>query len=189
MTHGTHGTFGSSGDDNHRDEPGQGRREGGADAPSGADPSYGGPEEPFDEDAAWRSIVEHYGDRVEIEEDQPVEPVAEEPGPAASSGLFDRSYLDAQQAQGEAERAWSDEGHFVPPEPPPVPRGTPARRLAWLGLFGAPLAMLAAVVFGWVFPPWFVLMLVVAFVGGFVFLVATMPRDHDDWSGDDGAVV
>jgi hypothetical protein len=82
-----------------------------------------------------------------------------------------------------------EEGHFVPPEPPPVPRGTPARRLAWAGLFGAPAVMLAAVVLGWTFATWLVVVLVAAFVGGFVFLVATMQRDHDDWSGDDGAVI
>jgi hypothetical protein len=183
-------TYGTPGDDTPRDDSGQGRREGAADAPSGSDPAFGGsPDQPFDEEAAWRSIVEHYGDRVEIEDDAP--PAAEEPAPPApTSSLFDRSFLDAQQPRTEPEpQAWSDEGHFVPPEPPPVPRGTPARRLAWLGLFGAPLAMLAAVVFGLVFPPWLILLLVVAFVGGFVFLVATMSRDHDDWSGDDGAVV
>jgi hypothetical protein len=172
-----------TGDDNPRDEPGQGRREGAADASSG-DPF----DESFDEEAAWRSIVEHYGDRAEIEDDPA--PAQDPPAVATAPEVFDRSYLDAQQARAEAEQpAWSDEGHYVPPEPPPVPRGTPARRLAWLGLFGAPVAMLAAVVFGWVFPPWLVLMMVVAFIGGFVFLVATMPRDRDDWSGDDGAVV
>ena len=48
--------------------------------------------------------------------------------------------------------------------------------------------MLAAVVFGWVYPAWLIFGLVVAFIGGFVFLVATMPRDGGDgW--DDGAVV
>jgi hypothetical protein len=187
-------TFGTPGDDTPRDDPGQGRREGAADAPSGSDPAFGGSaDQPFDEEAAWRSIVEHYGDRAEIDDDvtdQVSGQVTEEPPTSTTPSLFDRSYLDAQQSRAEAEpQAWSDEGHYVPPEPPPVPRGTPARRLAWLGLFGAPLAMLAAVVFGWVFPAWLVLMLVVAFVGGFIFLVATMPRDRDDWSGDDGAVV
>ena len=29
----------------------------------------------------------------------------------------------------------------------------------------------------------------VGFVGGFVYLVATMPRNRGDWPGDDGAVV
>jgi hypothetical protein len=190
-------TFGTPGDDTPRDEPGQGRREGAADASSDdtfdafdAFGSFGSMDEPFDEDAAWRSIVEHYGDRAEVEDEPPAAaPDSADSAPRAPA-VLDRSYLDAQQARAEAEPpAWSDEGHFVPPEPPPVPRGTPARRLAWLGLFGAPLAMLAAVIFGWVFPSWLVLLLVVGFIGGFVFLVATMPRDRDDWSGDDGAVV
>ena len=104
--------------------------------------------------------------------------------------LFDRSYLDALESSLAEERRErrEHEEHFVPPEPPPVPRGTPARRLAWCGLFGAPLVMLAAVVFGLQYPAWFIFGLVVAFIGGFVFLVATMPRDGgDDW--DDGAVV
>ncbi|NUS50582.1 MAG: hypothetical protein HOQ22_06005, partial [Nocardioidaceae bacterium] len=104
----------------------------------------------------------------------------------------DRTFLDAQETQRRREPTadgWTDEGHFVPPEPPPIPRGTPARRLAWLGLFGTPVVMLAAVVFGWRIPGWLALLMVVAFIGGFVFLVATMPRDRDDWPGDDGAVV
>ncbi len=86
------------------------------------------------------------------------------------------------------ERGPDREEHFVPPEPPPLPRATPARRIAWSGLFLAPAAMLAAVAFGWVMPDWFAMLLVAAFVGGFVFLVATMPRDRRD-DGDDGAVV
>ena len=49
--------------------------------------------------------------------------------------------------------------------------------------------MLLAVVFGWTFPTWVSLGLVAAFVGGFVFLVATMPRDERGRLGDDGAVV
>jgi hypothetical protein len=80
------------------------------------------------------------------------------------------------------------EEHFVPPEPPPVPRGTPARRLAWTGLFAPPLVMILAVVFRWVFPTVLTMALVSAFVGGFVFLVCTMPRDRGDGDGD-GAVV
>ena len=57
-----------------------------------------------------------------------------------------------------------------------MPGTTPARRLAWIGLFGAPALMLLAVVARLTFPTWLSMGLVVAFVGGFVFLVATMPR-------------
>ncbi|HZJ06963.1 MAG TPA: hypothetical protein VFD59_16030, partial [Nocardioidaceae bacterium] len=84
----------------------------------------------------------------------------------------------------------SDEGHFVPPEPPPLPPIDPRRKLAWIGLFGAPVLMLTAVVLGWGYPGWVTATLVTGFVGGFGYLVATMPRRRpDDWSGDDGAVV
>ena len=71
-----------------------------------------------------------------------------------------------------------------------MPSTTPARRLAWIGLFGAPLLMLVAVVFPITYPTWVSMGLVAAFVGGFVFLVATMDRHRGDgWGGDDGAVV
>ena len=83
-----------------------------------------------------------------------------------------------------------DEGHFVPPPPPPLPVLEPRRKLAWFGLFGAPTLMLLAVIFGWTLPGWVGSLLVGSFVGGFVYLVATMQRRRPgDWSGDDGAVV
>jgi hypothetical protein len=48
--------------------------------------------------------------------------------------------------------------------------------------------MILAMVFDWTFPVLLSLGLVAAFIGGFVLLVATMPRDGGDgW--DDGAVV
>jgi hypothetical protein len=117
---------------------------------------------------------------------------ADAPAPVAPPArpVFDRSYLDALDAGRGEEPAPGrhDDEHFVPPEPPPVPRGTPARRIAWACLFGAPLVMLAGVVFGWSYPMWASVFLVAAFVGGFVFLIATMPRDGGDGWGD-GAVV
>jgi hypothetical protein len=164
--------------DDSRDDPGKGTPDGRAE-----------PEPAFDEEAAWRSIVENYGERPDLGEAAAVDPapVVAEP---VERDLFDRSYLDALEAERTRERAErrAHEEHFVPPEPPPVPRATPARRLAWFGLFGAPLLMLAAVAFGLRYPGWLTFGLVAAFVGGFVFLVATMPRDGGD-DRDDGAVV
>ena len=192
--------------DDSRDDPGNGPPDGQAE-----------PEPPFDEEAAWRAIVENYGDRptlgahspdtptalVEPPESPPslvdptlrprppVEPAEPAEGTPRETNPFDRSYLDAQAAEvARARESWSDEGHFVPPEPPPLPHVTPARRLAWIGLFGAPLLMLLAVIAHLTYPAWFSLGLVAAFVGGFVFLVATMERPGGDgWGGDDGAVV
>lgn len=179
--------------DDSRDESGKGTPEGGADpqadAPIGGDHEPGhGAELPSDFEDVFRDIVAHYGERPTISE--PVHPPREAPHqpprerPTVDPTLFDRRHLDPDEAPVRPER----EEHFVPPEPPPVPRGTPARRLAWLGLFVPPLLMLAAVAFGWTFAGWFSMMLVAGFVGGFVFLVATMPRDRGE-DGDDGAVV
>ena len=181
-------------DDGSRDDP-----------PSGHEPRTE-PELPFDEEAAWREIVENYGER----------PVVGGGGAGPdTTGLspFDRSYLDSLDARprpveepvedpgaGPDRRAGDDQGedhpdrgeHFVPPEPPPIPRGTPARRLAWAGLLGSPVVLLLAVfvhvLVGWVVPTVLTLGAAAAFVGGFAFLVATMPRERGDgW--DDGAVL
>lgn len=84
-----------------------------------------------------------------------------------------------------------DEGHFVPPEPPPLPTPDTTAKFAWLAVLGGPaLLLLDAVVWhevaGW--PAWAG---VTAFLGGFVTLVARM-KDRDEDEPDDpmgGAVV
>jgi hypothetical protein len=81
---------------------------------------------------------------------------------------------------------WEDEGRFVPPPAPPIPRPEPRRALAWTGLFGAPLVLLVALIFGIYLPGWMSLILVAGFVGGFVYLVSSMPTDPRD-PGDDGS--
>lgn len=155
-------------DDSQRDEPAKGPH-GPGDPDLPADP-------PFDEDAAWRAIVDNYGERASLEETAPAAP--EPPAPPAAP----------EEPVARPEQRQDVEEHFVPPDPPPVPRGTPARRLAWAGLFGPPLLMILAVAFRWTFPAVVTMGLVAAFVGGFVFLVCTMPRDGGDGWGD-GAVV
>ena len=175
-------------DDPNRDEPGRGTPPEGRAGHPGEDRGEDG----RDYDALFRDIVANYGDRPLLD---PADAVDEEPPsgtsrPVPESRLFDTSHLREEGAPFEPSwhRRQEREEHFVPPEPPPVPRGTPARRLAWLGLFLAPLVMLIAVSVGWAMPDVISMLLVLAFVGGFVFLVATMPRDRRD-DGDDGAVV
>jgi hypothetical protein len=202
--------------DGSRDDPANGTPEG----PTGPGSPF---DAAFDEDAAWRLIVENYGERAlldgtsepsptsaapgedtapPVDREQP--PGPEQPRQPREPRLFDRSYLDSVDPTDASEppetdhpatypdersrRSTDEHDHFVPPEPPPIPRGTPARRIAWAGLFGSPLLMVLAVVFGWAFPTWLSMLLVAAFVGGFVFLIATMPRDGGDGWGD-GAVV
>ena len=122
------------------------------------------------EDAAWRAIVANFGERAVLDDLDPPEST-EPPRPPASP-------VPALAEEDE---------HYVPPPPPPLPRPAPERLLAWVGLFGVPLMVLVAVVLGIAFPTWLAMLLLGWFVGGFVFLVATM-RDRPD-DPDDGAVV
>jgi hypothetical protein len=170
--------------DDHEPDEGQGRGEGGR---------------RLDEDAAWRDIVAHWsetganprddapvepGDRPVEPEDRVVEPV-ETTKPDPPRNPFDRTYLDLNTEVG-----YDDEGHFVPPAPPPLPKIEPRRKLAWIGVLIGPALLLLAAILRIPFPTWLTVLVVGGFVGGFVYLVATMPKKrHDDWSGDDGAVV
>ncbi|MGW6458697.1 hypothetical protein ACWF94_22750 [Streptomyces sp. NPDC055078] len=84
----------------------------------------------------------------------------------------------------------SDEGHFVPPEPPPLPEADVTAKFAWLAVVGGPVLMLVAVLFGWHMTWWLTTLCVGGFLGGFVTLVARMAHgdDEDDDPGR-GAVV
>jgi hypothetical protein len=77
---------------------------------------------------------------------------------------------------------------YVPPEPPPLPRGDLVSRLAWAGvLLGPAFLLLSALLWDGAGPlPLGVAAL--AFIGGFVTLVARLPARRDD-EDDDGAVV
>ena len=123
-----------------------------------------------DEDELWRSIVDNYGDRAEL--DEPVEDVAVVPQPAADPG-------DPGDGESTAER-------FVPPPPPPLPRPDNRRLVAWAGLFGVPTLLLVCLVMGISLPTLFAYAMVGWFVGGFVYLVVMMPRGPRD-PDDDGA--
>ncbi|MFP5335294.1 MAG: hypothetical protein ACLGIV_08275 [Actinomycetes bacterium] len=81
-----------------------------------------------------------------------------------------------------------DDERFVPPEPPPLPRGDLFTTLAWVGVLGSPLFFLLTALFWRSVPQVLILGGIAAFVGGFATLVVRMPsrRDPDD---DDGAVV
>ena len=80
------------------------------------------------EDAAWREIVEHFGDRAELEPDEEVPARFDEL--THPEDLFDPGDpSDAADPFDEPEDDWD---RFVPPDPEPV--GMPLdRRLAWVG--------------------------------------------------------
>ncbi len=79
-----------------------------------------------------------------------------------------------------------EDDRFVPPPPPPLPRVAPDRLIAWVGVFGAPAVLLTALVLGLHISAWIGYLLVASFVGGFIYLVAQMPRGPRD-PFDDGA--
>jgi hypothetical protein len=141
------------------------------------------PSPPDAEDDATTDEVEDAGGPPVSPEPAP-DPSPEPPPAERLRGLFQPSWNDPL----DSEASWEDEGHFVPPPPPPLPSVEPHRRLAWAGLLGTPLIALLLVGSGIRVTGWMAFLLVVAFVGGFGYLVATMRSGPpDDWSGDDGA--
>jgi hypothetical protein len=143
-------------------------------------------DDPGDADErAWQAIVDNYGERAQIDE-----PSA---GPPASDAPFGGRFGDPRMFVAEdaddpyVGREPEDEG-YVPPPPPPLPTVAPDRGLAWAGVLGSPVVLLLALIFSIELPTWLGYALIGAFVGGFGYLVAKMPREpRDPW--DDGAQV
>jgi hypothetical protein len=125
-------------------------------------------------------------DRTEPPESPAAPTARREADPERLRGIFRPSWSDPLDDQA----TWADEGHFVPPPPPPLPRLDPRRKIAWGALLGSPVLALVLLVIGWPLPGWALVGMVVSFVGGFCYLVATMSSsDHDGWSDGNGAVV
>ncbi|MFE5797220.1 hypothetical protein ACFQ8C_32215 [Streptomyces sp. NPDC056503] len=110
------------------------------------------------------------------------------PGVRPSGGPRDYSLSEPEEGPG-----GSDEGHFVPPEPPPLPEADTTTKFAWLAVVGGPVLMLLAVLFRWDMTWWLTTLCVGGFLGGFATLVARMKGDDGDDDGYDdpgrGAVV
>jgi hypothetical protein len=144
------------------------------------------------EEQAWRDIVDHYGDQPVLAEDEVAEVAAEpdrspEPSPdQAEPSPNQRDPSPAQPDQPEPFRLEPYDEHFVPPPLPPPPDIAADRRFAWIGLIAPPLVLLIVVVLDYPLPGILTGFLVVAFLGSFAYLVATMSRDPRD-PDDDGA--
>lgn len=154
--------------------------------PAGAEP---------DHDAAWRAIVDNYGDHPAF-----TEPPPPPPPPAAPSASLERLFQPwrAQEWDGDAPAGRAsgphdddldeDDDRFVPPPAPPLPRPEPDRLVAWIGVFGAPIVLLVCLIAQLTPPTLITYGLIGWFVGGFGYLVAKMPREpRDPW--DDGAQI
>jgi hypothetical protein len=127
-----------------------------------------------DEDAAWQQIVDNYGDVPDLADlepdDAPVLPAPQAPEPEPPEPFRLELY---------------DE-HFVPPPLPPPPVISFERRLAWVGLIGSPILLVLFTLIHYAIGGVLTGLLVLAFLGSFGYLVATMePHDPDD----DGARV
>lgn len=144
-----------------------------------------GPAEETAEERAWREIVANYGERADVRDlDEPARP-----DPRVGPAHDEVDDEPAVRPDPAPEPARPDpEDRFVPPPPPPIPRPTGLRAVAWAGVYLAPLLVLVAVVTSLDLPTVLDLAFVAWFVGGFVYLVATMRRSPPDpW--DDGSRV
>ncbi|MEV5308989.1 MULTISPECIES: hypothetical protein [unclassified Streptomyces] len=171
---------------------------------------------PFDEDAAWAAIVAGYGEEPpdppgakpfkSVEDLALLEPETNDDDggeaprkgaakPLGSSVSFapgvgggPRDYSVPEPAEDDFDE--DDEGHFVPPEPPPLPAADTTAKFAWLAVIGGPVLLLLAVLFRWDMTWWLTTLGIGGFVGGFATLVMRMRTDDED--DDDpgrGAVV
>lgn len=128
------------------------------------------------EEQAWREIVDHYGERPELElpADPFVDPVEEGAEPGSEERPPEPFHLELY-----------DESFTPPPLPPPA-HISPERRVAWVGLVASPLLLVLLNLLDYSLPGILSGGLVVVFIASFAYLVATMaPRDPDD----DGARV
>ncbi|MFD3502164.1 hypothetical protein ACFWWT_10465 [Streptomyces sp. NPDC058676] len=121
-------------------------------------------------------------------EDKPAKPLGG--SVAFAPGVGPRDYSMPEPAADEEDAGEDDEGHFVPPEPPPLPAADVTAKFAWLGLLGGPVLLLLAVLLGWDMTWWLATLGIGGFLGGFATLVMRMqPDDEDNDDPGRGAVV
>ncbi|MDQ1103226.1 hypothetical protein QE364_001755 [Nocardioides zeae] len=138
------------------------------------------------DDEAWRAIVENYGDRAELDDTWDT---ADAAGPPESpESPEDAGTPGGDEPDAARSRRPEPEERYVPPPPPPLPRPAPPRLAAWTGVLGMPVLVLVLIVLQIAVPPWATTGMVLWFLSGFAYLVASMPAQRPD-DGDDGARV
>ncbi|MEU6124322.1 hypothetical protein [Streptomyces sp. NPDC047123] len=95
-----------------------------------------------------------------------------------------RDYTTPEPAESDFDA--DDEGHFVPPEPPPLPEADVTAKFAWLAVLGGPLLILLAVLLGWQMTWWLTTLGIGGFLGGFATLVVRMGGGDDEEDDDPG---
>ncbi|MEU1814199.1 hypothetical protein ABZ543_03285 [Streptomyces roseifaciens] len=131
------------------------------------------------------------------EKDAPGKDASPEPSPAREEppgsfivyapGVGPRDWSTPEPPQDGADDADdpADEGHFIPPEPPPLPTGDVTARFAWIAVLGGPLLLLIMVLLQQQLTWWVTTLGVGGFLGGFATLVLRM-KDSDDEDDDPG---
>ncbi|MFE0253160.1 hypothetical protein [Streptomyces sp. NPDC059010] len=146
----------------------------------------GGPKAGQREKSEQADKVDRADKAGEPKEDEPVRPLGS--SIAFAPGVGPRDYSAPEPSEDDFDG--DDEGHFVPPEPPPLPAADATAKFAWLGVIGGPVLLLLAVVFSWDMTWWLATLGIGGFLGGFATLVMRMKTDDED--DDDpgrGAVV
>ncbi|MDT0264939.1 hypothetical protein RM844_01410 [Streptomyces sp. DSM 44915] len=160
------------------------------------DQERGDGRDPIDEEAAWAEIVAGYGE-------EPADPPGGWPRAAdvepvdrveATAEALPAERLNDERPSDEGPRDWvadeEDEGHFEPPEPPPLPETDLSTKVAWLAVLGGPLLLLGTVLLQLEMTWWIVTLGVGGFLGGFATLVGRLRDGDDDWQDPgNGAVV
>lgn len=133
---------------------------------------------------AWREIVEHYGKRPVLRDDEPAEGRGSEP---STDEIHEADEVDEPDDAEDRPDEVPQVERFRPPAAPPFPAPrTWQRGVAWSGLLVAPALALLIGLFSIYVHPLVGWALVVWFVGGFLYLVREMPRSpRDPW--DDGS--
>ncbi|MFF3497615.1 hypothetical protein [Streptomyces sp. NPDC003247] len=116
------------------------------------------------------------------DEAEPVKPLGG--SVSFAPGVGPRDYTPGKPSEADLDE--DDEGHFVPPEPPPLPAADTTARFAWLGVVGGPVLLLLSVLLGWEMTWWLATVGIGGFLGGFATLVARMRTDDED-DGDPGS--
>ncbi|WP_407990695.1 hypothetical protein [Kitasatospora sp. CMC57] len=151
-----------------------------------------------EQDAIFAALVAQFDDPVDLNNPEwpEVENLRAKEVRRAPKGELDdfapqpRSRPDTGDPRNYVAAEDPDEGHYIPPEPPPLPPMDTTARFAWLAVLGGPaLLLFDALVWrevaGW--PAW---VGVSAFLGGFVTLMARMKdRDEDEPEDPNGGAV
>ncbi|MEW1754751.1 hypothetical protein ACIQU1_35620 [Streptomyces angustmyceticus] len=93
-------------------------------------------------------------------------------------GVGPRNWSPSQASDDDFDE--TDEGHFTPPEPPPLPQADVTAKFAWIAVIGGPVLLVAMVLLQQPVTWWITVLGIGGFLGGFATLVARMKSDDED---------